>query len=81
MRKPSKVRKRHNLGAIFDKHVKSEFEEHDLEATMNTMVIEPYVHHVPILAGGEGTVDIISIRMTLLEKCLLTQNLSVYQEL
>jgi hypothetical protein len=31
MRKPSKVRTRHNLGAIFDKHVKSEFEEHDLE--------------------------------------------------
>lgn len=48
------VRKRHNLGAIFDKHVKSEFEEHDLEATMNTMVKEPYVHHVPILAGGMG---------------------------
>jgi carboxymethylenebutenolidase len=23
-----------------------------LEATMKTMVKEPYVHHVPVLAGG-----------------------------
>jgi carboxymethylenebutenolidase len=35
------------LGAIFDKHVKCEFEDHDVDATMKTMVKEPYVHHVP----------------------------------
>jgi carboxymethylenebutenolidase len=52
MRNPRK--KRHNLGAIFDKHVKCEFEEHDVDATMKTMVKEPYVHHVPILTGGTG---------------------------
>jgi carboxymethylenebutenolidase len=47
-------RKRHNLGAISDKHVKYEFEDPDVEATMKTMVKEPYVHHVPILTGGNG---------------------------
>ena len=43
-----------NLGAIFDKHVKCEFEDHDIDATMKTMVKEPYVHHVPTLTGGIG---------------------------
>jgi carboxymethylenebutenolidase len=47
-------RKRHNLGAISDKHVKYEFEDPDVEATMKTMVKEPYVHHVPGLTGGNG---------------------------
>jgi carboxymethylenebutenolidase len=44
----------HDLGAIFDKHVKYEFEDPDVEATMKTMVKEPYVHHVPALTGGIG---------------------------
>src|ERR671928_409174 len=44
----------HDLGAIFDKHVKYEFEDPDVEATMKTMVKEPYVHHVPVLTGGIG---------------------------
>jgi carboxymethylenebutenolidase len=44
----------HDLGAIFEKHVKYEFEDPDVEATMKTMVKEPYVHHVPALTGGIG---------------------------
>jgi carboxymethylenebutenolidase len=43
-----------DLGAIFDLHVASEFETKDLDATMTTMVDEPYVTHVPTLAGGVG---------------------------
>ena len=43
-----------DLGAIFDLHVASEFETEDLEATMATMVDEPYVTHLPTLAGGVG---------------------------
>ena len=43
-----------DLGAIFDEHVRHEFEDHDVEATMKTMVKEPYVHHVPTLTGGIG---------------------------
>jgi carboxymethylenebutenolidase len=43
-----------DLGAVFDEHVRHEFEDHDVEATMKTMVKEPYVHHVPTLTGGVG---------------------------
>jgi carboxymethylenebutenolidase len=43
-----------DLGAVFDEHVRHEFEDHDVEATMKTMVEEPYVHHVPTLTGGVG---------------------------
>lgn len=50
----SRRKKRKNLGEIFDKHVKHEFVDHDVEATMKTMVKEPIVHHVPILTGGIG---------------------------
>jgi carboxymethylenebutenolidase len=43
-----------DLGAVFDEHVRHEFEDHNVEATMKTMVKEPYVHHVPTLTGGIG---------------------------
>jgi carboxymethylenebutenolidase len=52
--KHQKSGKHINLGAIFDKHVKYEFEDHDVGATMSTMVAEPYVHNVPTLTGGVG---------------------------
>jgi carboxymethylenebutenolidase len=47
-------RKRYSLGAVFDKHIKHEFQDHDVDATMKTMVKEPYVHHVPMMTGGIG---------------------------
>ena len=31
-----------DLGAIFDAHIRHEFVEHDVAATMKTMVAEPY---------------------------------------
>ena len=43
-----------DLGKVFDKHVRSEFEDPDVDITMKTMVKEPYVHHVPVLTGGAG---------------------------
>lgn len=43
-----------DLGAVFDEHVASEFETKDIEATMATMVAEPYVWHVPTLTGASG---------------------------
>jgi carboxymethylenebutenolidase len=39
---------------VFDRHVKLEFEDKDVESTMKTMVKEPYVHHIPIMTGGVG---------------------------
>jgi carboxymethylenebutenolidase len=43
-----------DLGAVFDEHVASEFETKDIDATMRTMVEEPYVWHVPALTGASG---------------------------
>jgi len=43
-----------DLGALFDGHIAREFADFDVDATMETMVPEPYVHCVPIMTGGFG---------------------------
>ena len=43
-----------HLGALFDGHIAREFADFDVDATMETMVPEPYVHCVPIMTGGFG---------------------------
>jgi carboxymethylenebutenolidase len=43
-----------DLAALFDGHIEREFANHDVNATMETMVPEPYVHCVPIMTGGFG---------------------------
>jgi carboxymethylenebutenolidase len=43
-----------DLGAVFDEHLRDEFELHDPEATMQTMVDEPHLYHVPTMSGGNG---------------------------
>jgi carboxymethylenebutenolidase len=43
-----------DLGAVFDEHVASEFVTKDVDATMATMIGEPYVWHVPPLTGASG---------------------------
>jgi carboxymethylenebutenolidase len=43
-----------DLAATFDAHVRAEFQDLDLEATMATMSSDPYVHHVPTITGGNG---------------------------
>src|SRR5512134_731707 len=43
-----------DLGAVFDAHVKAEFVDMDVDATMATMAPEPYLTHVPTLTGGTG---------------------------
>jgi carboxymethylenebutenolidase len=47
-----------DLAAMFDAHVKAEFQDLDLEATMDTMTDDPYVHHVPTITGGNGTAGV-----------------------
>ena len=44
----------YDLGARWDEHVRHEFETRDVDATMATMVAEPYINHVPTLTGGVG---------------------------
>lgn len=43
-----------DLAARWEEHVNAEFKLHDVEATMATMVEEPYVHNVPTAIGGRG---------------------------
>jgi len=44
-----------DLGAVFDAHIKREFVDRDVEATMQTMVPEPYVYNIPSMTGGFGS--------------------------
>jgi carboxymethylenebutenolidase len=57
--KRAKKLKKVDLGAIFDAHVRHEFVDHDVAATMKTMVAEPYVHNVPTLTGGDGHAGVV----------------------
>ena len=43
-----------DLGALCDGHIAREFADLDVEATMETMVAEPYVYCVPVMTGGVG---------------------------
>jgi carboxymethylenebutenolidase len=43
-----------DLGALCDAHLAREFADLDVDATMETMVSEPYVYCVAVMAGGFG---------------------------
>jgi carboxymethylenebutenolidase len=44
----------YDLSALWDQHTMHEFGTRDVDATMKTMVAEPYVNHIPTLTGGVG---------------------------
>ncbi|GBC00121.1 hypothetical protein RclHR1_03750020 [Rhizophagus clarus] len=44
----------YDLNALWDKHIEYEFETKDVHKTMETMVSEPYVNHIPTMTGGVG---------------------------
>ena len=46
--------KEQELSALFDGHIAREFADRNVDATMETMVPEPYVHCVSVLTGGFG---------------------------
>lgn len=43
-----------DLSALWDRHCLCEFGTRDVDATMATMVAEPYVNHIPTMTGGVG---------------------------
>ena len=43
-----------DLAALWEAHCRYEFETRDVDRTMATMVEEPYVNHIPTMAGGVG---------------------------
>ncbi len=44
----------YDLAALFREHLRQEFVCQDADATMDTMVEQPYVNHIPIMTGGYG---------------------------
>ena len=42
------------LSDIWDEHVRDEFAAKDATGTINTMVPDGYVNHIPVLTGGVG---------------------------
>lgn len=44
----------YNLSALWEEHIRHEFDTRDVPATMATMVAEPYVNHIPTMTGGVG---------------------------
>ncbi len=45
---------RYDLSALWEAHTMHEFGTRDVDATMKTMVAQPYVNHVPTMTGGVG---------------------------
>jgi len=43
-----------NLVELWEQHCRCEFEARDANATMATMVPQPYVNHTPTMTGGVG---------------------------
>jgi carboxymethylenebutenolidase len=43
-----------DLVELWEEHCRCEFEQRDANATMATMVPQPYVNHIPTMTGGVG---------------------------
>ncbi len=39
---------------MWERHMRAEFEEKNIDATMATMTSDPFVNHVPVMTGGVG---------------------------
>ena len=44
----------YDFSTLWDKHCEYEFGTRDVDATMATMVPQPYVNHIPTMTGGVG---------------------------
>lgn len=42
------------LNDLWEEHLRHEFNTHDTSATLDTMVPDAYVNHIPVLTGGVG---------------------------
>ena len=48
----------YDLERLWDMHCYHEFATRDVDATMATMVAEPYVNHIPTMTGGVGQTEL-----------------------
>nr|WP_175800159.1 dienelactone hydrolase family protein [Burkholderia anthina] len=44
----------YDLSTLWEEHLRHEFDTRNVDATMATMVAQPYVNHIPTLTGGVG---------------------------
>ena len=51
---PSLTPDQQRLSDLWDEHVRDEFVTRDTAATLDTMVPDAYVNHIPVLTGGVG---------------------------
>jgi len=42
------------LNELWEEHLRGEFTTHDTDATIDTMMPDAYVNHIPVLTGGLG---------------------------
>ena len=49
-----------DLGAVFEAHVTDEFVDKDVNATMTTVLAEPYGLNVPTATGGKGQAGVVA---------------------
>jgi carboxymethylenebutenolidase len=52
--KKGKTSVKRPLGKLWEEHLRGEFATKDTEATLETMVPDAYVNHIPVLTGGVG---------------------------
>ena len=52
--KPALTPEQQFLNDIWEQHIREEFITHNPQATIDTMVPDAYVNHVPVLTGGLG---------------------------
>jgi len=48
----------YDLSALWETHTMHEFGTRDVDATMKTMVAQPYVNHIPTMTGGVGYAEL-----------------------
>jgi carboxymethylenebutenolidase len=51
---PALTAEQQRLNDLWEEHIRHEFATHDTEATLDTMVPDAYVNHVPVMTGGVG---------------------------
>ena len=53
-RQPELTPDQQRLAGLWDEHVRDEFVVREAETTIDTMVLDAYVNHIPVLTGGFG---------------------------
>lgn len=56
--------RRKRIEELWDRHCELEFSLKDADRTVETMIDEPYVNHIPTMTGGSGKTNWLYQRWT-----------------